>query len=234
MRRLSNRVAGVSMNKSDTRESSLADNSKQRIIPDELKESDAEIIARFPARDDFLEAVLEEVGEDPQASDYVYQIASLPALDEAQTTKLLQERGDDPRGARALKRLSEAHMRIAVWIAKDYDIEGLTFMELVNDGIVGLLQAVKTYEGKDMSFEEYIFCVVKESISLSVLAESQSKQVPQYILDKINSIKEITVRLREENGVEPTHEEIAQDMGFSLEELNRLINLAKLPVNADN
>lgn len=215
-------------------EAKLADNSRQREISAELKESVQDLISTIPKDEHFLPGVLDVVGDSPAARDYVLQIASIPRLKSGELDKLLKERKDENSGPRAIKRLNEAYMRIPVWIAKDYQSEDLSFLDLINDGILGLLQAVKTYEGKDFTFEEYICCVVKESIALSVLAETESKQVPQYLLDKINSIKEVTKRLTEAKGSEPTHEEIAQDMGFSLEELNRLINLAKMPANADS
>ena len=192
----------------DSENSYKADKNQQREVSEELREEVKKVLATFPARDDFVEAVLSRVEADEAIKNYVFEIARAPDLE-------------------------PAHLRLAVWVAKDYASEELYFMDLINDGIVGLMQAVATFEGKGFTFREYCFCVVKEAVSLAVLEDTQSKRVPQYIIDRINSVKGVTRTLAESKGSEPTREEIAREMGFSLEELNRLINLAKMPVNVD-
>lgn len=219
-------------NSGETKESPVV-KEEQREVSEELRKEAREVLSTLPSRDDFLARVIELIEVDELASEYVDSIAAVQDLKSGELESLLSDRADLDKRDRAIKKLNEANLRLAVWIAKDFKAKDLTFMDLVNEGIVGLLIAVRTFEGKGLSFREYACCLIKERISIAVLEETQSQRVPEYILEKINSVKGITLKLAQAKGSEPSHEEIAKEMGLSLEELNRLVNLAKMPANAE-
>lgn len=212
---------------------------KQRVISESLREEGRELLATLPARDQFFERVMEllgDVGDAGDTRDFIYGIAAIPDLDSGELNRLLEERrGQDPaRAKRAAKRLNEANLRLVLWVAKDYCSAGLQIKDIINEGTVGLLLAVETFEADDFSFREYAICLIKEAISFAVAEETRSSRVPDYILEKINAVKVVTRRLADELGAEPPYEKIAEAMGLTREELERLVGLAKIPANNES
>ena len=211
---------------------------KQREIPESLREEGREILSTLPGREEYYERVMDILGSLDETElavlkEYIYEIAAIPDLEKGELDSLLKDRSEDSRSRSAKRRLNEASLRLVVWIAKDYSGGELLMMDLINEGTVGLLTAVETYQGEGFTFREYASCLIKEKISMAVAEETRSSRVPGYILEKINAVKGVTRRLAEEKGSEPSYAEIAKSMGLTQEELERLVGLAKIPANQE-
>ncbi|MBZ0186641.1 MAG: hypothetical protein K8F91_10365 [Candidatus Obscuribacterales bacterium] len=200
---------------------------------EQMIEAVRELLNSMPERDAFADgvlAVVDKSSENRKSRDYIEAIARVPVLDPENEQRLLLDLSKDGVGRKtARSKLKEAYLPLVVWIAKDYCEAEVSFTDLVSEGAVGLLKAVETYEPVEgFSFAESTAIAIKEAISAAVAEETLSKRVPNYILEKINSLKDVTRQLTQEKGQEPTRAEIAEAIGFSSEELERLVGLAKV------
>lgn len=189
-----------------------------------------EILASLPERDSLIDRIFAVIEETPAVRGCVDAIVKKPPLAEESEAGLLEQvssGGEEAEVARA--RLNEGYLPLVVWIAKDYCEADVSFLDLLNEGTVGLMNAVGDYSRDGgLSFREYAALAIKDAISCAVAAETRSSRIPSYILEKINSVRHVTWKLTEEKGGEPSRAEIAAAIGLSADELERLIGLAKV------
>ncbi|MCA9805863.1 MAG: hypothetical protein KC777_28035 [Cyanobacteria bacterium HKST-UBA02] len=189
-----------------------------------------EILASLPERESLSERIFSVIQETPAVRGCVDAIVKKPPLAEESEAGLLDQvsaGGGAAEGARA--RLNEGYLPLVVWIAKDYCEAEVSFLDLLNEGTVGLMNAVGDYSPDGgLSFREHAALAIKDAISCAVAAETRSSRVPSYILEKINSVRSVSQKLAEEKGGEPSRAEIAAAIGLTADELERLIGLAKV------
>jgi RNA polymerase sigma factor (sigma-70 family) len=142
---------------------------------------------------------------------YLRQIASIPLLSAQQENTLarMAKEGDQA----ALDELTEANLRFVVSIAKEYQGRGLSLADLINEGNVGLLRAVKRFDpDKKIRFTSYAVWWIRQSILQALVVQARIVHVPMNKVDKWHKIAKLTDRFRQRDGLEPTHIEIAQEL----------------------
>lgn len=184
------------------------------------------LLATVPEPRDFVASVLSQVADSEHLNHYLEEIASVPPLTEDEEKELIASINDPGRkGDKARKRLNEGYLRLVVWISKEFAGGSVQFMDLIDEGAIGLLEAVNAYKPGEVPFPNFITSAVKNHISQSLAEETRASRVPDYLLERITSIKKIARDLAQELQREPSQEEVATAMGLSLDELERLIKL---------
>ncbi|MBX9694252.1 MAG: sigma-70 family RNA polymerase sigma factor [Cyanobacteria bacterium] len=211
-----NRNSPEGMDQSDT--GSSFDASMQRLLDS------------VPDPSEFLKCIAKHVTVSDVLKSYLSDIARLRALSTDEEQALLgslQAGGQKEKTAK--KKLNESYLRLVAWVAKEYTEGGsIQLLDLINEGAMGLMHAVNTYdEDTSMPFSQYATLCIKHSIAEALSEETRLSRVPAYLLDKVTSIKGVTRSLSTELGREPSRLEIADAMGLSAEELERLVQMVK-------
>lgn len=188
-----------------------------------------EKVDSLPEGKDFLHQMGRYVSDESPEFSYLCRIEKYPRLSQAELSKMLSSlSSSDADEKRIRKKLSESHLALVVWIAKDYYREDVPFLDLINEGTVAMVGAVNKFNPEiDSDFLEHIVATTQRAISQFVKEETNSKQLPQALIEKISSIKPVARKLAEQLGREPTRAEIAKAMKTNEDDLDRLINLAK-------
>ncbi len=188
-----------------------------------------EKVDSLPEGKDFLHQMGRYVTDESPEFSYLCRIEKYPRLSQAELSKMLSSlSSSDADEKKIRKKLSESHLALVVWIAKDYYREDVPFWDLINEGTVAMVGAVNKFNPEiDSDFSEHIVATTQRAISQFVKEETNSKQLPQALIEKISSIKPVARKLAEQLGREPTRAEIAKAMKTNEDDLDRLINLAK-------
>ncbi|MFB0566844.1 MAG: RNA polymerase sigma factor RpoD/SigA [Candidatus Aminicenantaceae bacterium] len=157
---------------------------------------------------------------------YLNQIAKFKPLSEEEEKRLgeLKLKGDKD----ALKKLIEANLRFVVSYAKKYKGMGLSLLDLINEGNLGLIEAAKRFDPyRNVKFISYAVWWIRQAIIHALTSYSRIYNIPQKLSDQISLMKRKTSKLKVELGREPTREEIAKIMGITYEDVEDLLALEK-------
>jgi RNA polymerase sigma factor (sigma-70 family) len=193
------------------------------------------LLESLPEPDEFVERVLEHISEEIPDTEllsvYLAEIARIPWLSADEENSLLHDlAADETKARRARKKLNESYMRLVVWVAKEYTRGSVQLMDLINEGAIGLLEAVNSYDRqKTAHFGAHVTDSIRKAISGALSEETRMNRVPAYLVDKVSSLKGVTRNLADTIGREPSRKEIAEAVGFEEEELERLIKLVGNP-----
>lgn len=154
------------------------------------------------------------------------QISKIPILSDVEEKKLgrLIKKGDRD----ALKKLIESNLRFVVSYAKKYSGMGLSLLDLINEGNVGLIEAAKRFDPRrNVKFISYAVWWIRQAIIHALTSYSRAYNIPQKLSDQISQMKKKTSTLKMELGREPTREEIAERMGITRKEVEDLLIFSK-------
>ena len=175
-------------------------------------ENNSEVIKSFNnivIEDDTLQTYLKEIGK----------ISLLKSEEERNLGKLIKEQNSDI----AKRKLIQANLRLVVSIAKKYIGQGVNFMDLVQEGSIGLIRAAEKFDySKNFKFSTYATWWIKQSIIRAIANYSKSIRIPVHMSDKIRKYKRIYNELSNSLGREPTDNEILQKLGISLSKLQKI------------
>jgi len=144
------------------------------------------------------------------------QLASDPSLDDSEKIRLLEIIAD---GLRAWQYLAEANLRLVVSVAKRYIGRGMSFLDLVQEGNVGLLKAVEKFDyQRGYKFSTYATWWIRQAISRAIADQARTIRIPVHMVETINRLVRVQRRLLQENGREPTARDIALEMDLLSEE----------------
>ncbi len=175
---------------------------------------------------------LEGVSIDDPVRMYLKEIGKVPLLNSADEIKLAKrmERGDED----AKRRLIEANLRLVVSIAKKYVGRGMLFLDLIQEGNLGLIRAVEKFDWrKGYKFSTYATWWIRQAITRALADQARTIRIPVHMVETINKLIRISRQLLQELGREPTPEEIGQVMKMPTERVREIIKIAQEPISLE-
>ena len=169
--------------------------------------------------DDPVRMYLKEIGK-----------VSLLTADEERELAIRMEQGDEE----AKKKLCESNLRLVVSIAKRYLNRGLSFLDLIQEGNLGLIKAVDKFDyTKGYKFSTYATWWIRQAITRSIADQARNIRIPVHMVETINKLIRISRQLLQEYGREPTSEEIAKEMGITVEKVREIKKISQDPVSLE-
>lgn len=169
--------------------------------------------------------------EDPVRM-YLKEIGKVPLLTAEEEIELAKrmEAGDEE----AKKRLAEANLRLVVSIAKRYVGRGMLFLDLIQEGNLGLIKAVEKFDySKGFKFSTYATWWIRQAITRAIADQARTIRIPVHMVETINKLIRVSRQLLQEMGREPTPEEIAKEMDVSSERIREIMKIAQEPVSLE-
>ena len=169
--------------------------------------------------------------EDPVRM-YLKEIGKVPLLSAEEEIDLAQrmEEGDED----AKKRLAEANLRLVVSIAKRYVGRGMLFLDLIQEGNLGLIKAVEKFDyRKGYKFSTYATWWIRQAITRAIADQARTIRIPVHMVETINKLIRVSRQLLQELGREPTPEEIAEEMNMGVERVREILKISQEPVSLE-
>jgi RNA polymerase primary sigma factor len=196
-----------------------------------LEELQIEVVGLDAADDDVAEETVREVSTDALQL-FLKDIGKVDLLTAAQEVELAKriERGDH----RAKQEMVEANLRLVVSIAKKYRNQGLPFLDLIQEGTIGLVRAAEKFDHrKGFKFSTYATWWIRQAVARALADKARTIRMPVHVVEKLNKIVRSERKLRAELGREPSSFEIALDLDLLLEEVDQIRRSAQTPVSLE-
>ena len=177
-------------------------------------------------------SVPDGIGLDDPVRMYLKEIGKVPLLSADEEIKLAQrmEEGDEA----AKKRLAEANLRLVVSIAKRYVGRGMQFLDLIQEGNLGLIKAVEKYDyRKGFKFSTYATWWIRQAITRAIADQARTIRIPVHMVETINKLVRVQRQLLQELGREPSPEEIAENMDIPVERVREIQKISQEPVSLE-
>ena len=177
-------------------------------------------------------SVPEGISLDDPVRMYLKEIGHVPLLTAEEEVALAQrmEAGDEE----ARHRLEEANLRLVVSIAKRYVGRGMLFLDLIQEGNLGLLKAVEKFDySKGYKFSTYATWWIRQAITRAIADQARTIRIPVHMVETINKLVRISRQLLQELGRDPRPEEIAKEMGISVARVHEIMKIAQEPVSLE-
>ncbi len=163
---------------------------------------------------------------------YLKEIGKVPLLSAEEEIELAKrmEQGDEM----AKKRLSEANLRLVVSIAKRYVGRGMLFLDLIQEGNLGLIKAVEKFDfRKGFKFSTYATWWIRQAITRAIADQARTIRIPVHMVETINKLMRVDRQLLQEFGRSPTPEELAKEMQMPVEKVREIMKIAQEPVSLE-
>ena len=169
--------------------------------------------------------------EDPVRM-YLKEIGKVPLLTADEEIELAKRMEDGDENAK--KRLAEANLRLVVSIAKRYVGRGMLFLDLIQEGNLGLIKAVEKFDyRKGYKFSTYATWWIRQAITRAIADQARTIRIPVNMVETINKLIRVSRQLLQELGREPTPEEIAKEMNMSVDRVREILKISQEPVSLE-
>ena len=169
--------------------------------------------------------------EDPVRM-YLKEIGKVPLLSADEEIELAQRMEDGDEEAK--KKLAEANLRLVVSIAKRYVGRGMLFLDLIQEGNLGLIKAVEKFDyHKGYKFSTYATWWIRQAITRAIADQARTIRIPVHMVETINKLIRVSRQLLQELGREPTPEEIAAELDMSVERVREILKISQEPVSLE-
>ncbi|MEG1406978.1 MAG: RNA polymerase sigma factor RpoD [Ruthenibacterium sp.] len=186
---------------------------------------------------DVLQTALsaEGVNIDDPVKVYLKEIGRVPLLSSEEEVDLaIKIQNGGPEGDRAKQRLSEANLRLVVSIAKRYVGRGMQFLDLIQEGNLGLIKAVEKFDHtKGFKFSTYATWWIRQAITRAIADQARTIRIPVHMVETINKVKKVSSQLLHRNGHEPTADEISLELEMPVEKVREIMRVAQEPVSLE-
>lgn len=199
---------------------------------DEMSEIENEVVSLGSGEgiDSFLEQ--EGIGTDDPVRLYLKEIGKVPLVSGEQEKELAERMmaGDES----AKTQLVEANLRLVVSIAKRYVGRGMYFLDLIQEGNLGLMKAVEKFDyTKGFKFSTYATWWIRQAITRAIADQARTIRIPVHMVETIHKVSRYSRQMMQEMGREPTPEEIAEKLGMSAEKVREIIKVGQDPVSLE-
>lgn len=193
---------------------------------------DSDLIMDEPQDVDLEATIPKGIAVDDPVRMYLKEIGKVPLLSADEEIELAKrmEQGDEE----AKKRLCEANLRLVVSIAKRYVGRGMLFLDLIQEGNLGLIKAVDKFDyTKGYKFSTYATWWIRQAITRSIADQARTIRIPVHMVETINKLIRVSRQLLQTYGREPSPEEIAEEMGISVDKVREIQKIAQEPVSLE-
>ncbi len=215
--------------------SNIEDEINQNLSSDDNHDDDNEVISkvRVPSTSETKQSVI----NDDSVKIYLQKIGKIPLLtpeEEAQIAIDIKSNNEKNKN-KAIEKLINANLRLVVSIAKRYIGRGLSFLDLIQEGNMGLMRAAERFDySKGYKFSTYATWWIQQSISRAIIDKARLIRLPVHMIELLTKIKKTTIDLINEKNTAPTKEEIAYKLNISIEKLNSILEMAQGTVSIES
>ncbi len=207
------------------------------VIDDEAKfdaeEPDAEMLIEEELHPEEIDmSIPEGINIDDPVKMYLKEIGKVPLLTPEEEVELAKKMGDGDLEAK--QKLAEANLRLVVSIAKRYVGRGMLFLDLIQEGNLGLIKAVEKFDySKGYKFSTYATWWIRQAITRAIADQARTIRIPVHMVETINKLIRVSRQLLQEHGRDPQPDEIAQEMVISEDKVREIIKIAQEPVSLE-
>lgn len=177
-------------------------------------------------------SIPEGVAIDDPVRMYLKEIGRVPLLSAEEEVELAKRMGEGDEEAK--RRLAEANLRLVVSIAKRYVGRGMLFLDLIQEGNLGLIKAVEKFDyHKGFKFSTYATWWIRQAITRAIADQARTIRIPVHMVETINKLIRVSRQLLQELGREPVPEEIAREMDIPVERVREIMKIAQEPVSLE-
>ncbi|MBQ2110760.1 MAG: RNA polymerase sigma factor RpoD [Clostridia bacterium] len=225
----------------DTLEGDILDVAKMEMVYDRIEDANIDVVEEVDQAelnsDEAIEispklAASEGIAIDDPVRMYLKDIGRVPLLSESEEKEIAQRMADGDEEAK--KELTDANLRLVVSVAKRYVGRGLHFLDLIQEGNLGLIKAVDKFDyRKGYKFSTYATWWIRQAITRAIADQARTIRIPVHMVETINKLVRVNRQLLQELGREPRPDEIAEEMGYSEEKVREIIKIAQEPVSLE-
>ncbi|MCL1880594.1 MAG: RNA polymerase sigma factor RpoD [Oscillospiraceae bacterium] len=203
------------------------------IVDNQIAEAAVDVALDFSNEEDLDMALSTEgVAIDDPVKIYLKEIGRVPLLTAEEEIELASRMLQGDTYAR--KRLSEANLRLVVSVAKKYVGRGMQFLDLIQEGNLGLIKAVEKFDyTKGFKFSTYATWWIRQAITRAIADQARTIRIPVHMVETITKVKKASSQLLHKTGHEPSPEEIAVELNMSLDKVREIIRIAQDPVSLE-
>ena len=204
-----------------------------KVVSDALPDADLDnIMQEINTENPSLAAIADSIAIDDPVRMYLKEMGRIPLLTSEEEKRIASAiaAGDDS----ARKELTEANLRLVVSIAKRYVGRGMLFLDLIQEGNMGLIKAVEKFDyTKGYKFSTYATWWIRQAITRAIADQARTIRIPVHMVETINKLSRVKRQLVQELGRDPQPDEIAKEMGVSVEKVREIMKIAQEPVSLE-